>query len=244
MARSLAPKGQLWQDHEQADPFQSSPSRVACPATSCPLRNAVSVLSYTRYVDASFRTARCQKSVVKKVNREMICKRTEDGNRFKAKTKVLRKRPGTKLSPKDAKRSYLPRCNCLKDYQMNTPVVQEVLPRSLTGLAQECGGRCPGEGRREEENGGCKGWKVGSLRARVCGQLLAGSRRNGESTHDKSYLKSPIGARARFVRDPGPARTRSLSWFSMNQPTDLLYPRHRAYTWAQKGKRCNEILRD
>lgn len=156
MARSLAPKGQLWQDHEQADPFQSSPSRVACPATSCPLRNAVSVLSYTRYVDASFRTARCQKSVVKKVNREMICKRTEDGNRFKAKTKVLRKRPGTKLSPKDAKRSYLPRCDCLKDYQMNTPVVQEVLPRSLTGLAQECGGRYPGEGRREEENGGCK----------------------------------------------------------------------------------------
>lgn len=97
MARSLAPRGQLWPDHEQADPFQSSPSRVACPATSCPLRSAVSVLSYTRYADASFRTARRQKSVMKTVNREMICKRAKDGNRSKAKTEVLRKRPDAKF---------------------------------------------------------------------------------------------------------------------------------------------------
>lgn len=157
MARSLAPKGQLWPDREQADPFQSSPSRVACPATSCPLRSAVSVLSYTRYADASFRTARCQKSVLKKVNREMICKSTEDGNRSKAKTEVLRKRPDAKFESKRRQALKSPKMRLPQGLPDEHPAVQEVLPRSLNGLAQECGGRCPGEGRGEEENGGSTG---------------------------------------------------------------------------------------
>ncbi len=197
MARSLAPKGQLWPDREQADPFQSSPSRVACPATSCPLRSAVSVLSYTRYADAFFRTAMCQKSVMKTVSGEMICKRAEEGNRSETKTEVLRKGL-TGLTPnssaKDAKRSYFQRYDCLRDYQMNTPVMQEVFPRRLNGLAHECGGRCPGAGREKRETADAKDERSFFSRARVCGQLLAGSRCNGNSTHDKPYLKSPIGA--------------------------------------------------
>lgn len=188
MARSLAPKGQLWPDHEQADPFQSSPSRVACPATSCPLRSAVSVLSYTRYADAFFRTVRCQKSVLRTVNREMICKRAEEGNRSEAKTEVLRKRPDrpdAKFECKNAKRSYFQRYDCLRDYQMNTPVMQEVLPRRLNGLAHECGGRCPEEGREKRETANAKNERSFFSQARVCGQLLAGSCCNGNSTHDK-----------------------------------------------------------
>lgn len=147
----------------------------------------------------------------------------------KPKPRCSAKSPDAKFECKRRQALVSPKTRLPQGHQMNTPAMQEVLPEDGTALHRNVEGDVQERAEGKRQTADAKDERSVFSRARVCGQLLAGSRCNGNSTHDKSYLKSPIGARARFVRDPGPARTRGLSWFSMNQLTALLYPRHRAY---------------